>query len=144
MIKLKELIKEDTYSEFLKKEQDVLVKKPSYQEYITQVNPILPKGDKKSVTLFNQRAAEMAWEELKSEQAKKHIEKAVKNSPLPSPWPAGLSRTKNAIVHVMDYIINNRGPRGELQTAISRIGDSVEKRAAQKLLNNPKYGGKLK
>lgn len=144
MIKLVELLKEDTYTDFLKKEQDISLKKPSYQEYVTQVTPVLPRGDKKSEWLFNYHAAEMAWVENKAQQAKKHIAIAVKNNPLPSPWPEGLSRGKNVMTHVMDFIINQKGTRAELQSAISRIRDAVEKRSAQKLMNDPKYGGKLK
>jgi hypothetical protein len=144
MIKLTNLLKEDTFTDFLKKEQDVFLKKPSYQEYITQVSPFLSKGDKKSEWLFNHHAAELAWEENKSQQAKKHIQLSVKNSPLPLPWPDGLTKGKNTITHVMDFIMNQRGSRADLQVAIGKIGDSTEKRTAQKLMNNPKYGGKLK
>ena len=144
MIKLTDLLNEDTFTDFLKKEQEISLKKPSYQEYINQAAPILPKGDKKSEWLFNYHAAEMAWMENKAQQAKKHIEKAVKNNPLPSPWPDGLSRGKNVITHIMDFIINQRGTRAELQSAISRIRDSVEKKSAQKMMNDTKFGGKLK
>lgn len=143
MIKLAELLKEDTYSDFLTKEQGIFMSKPNYSEYVNKVTPILTKGDKKSEWLFNHHAAEIAWEERKIDQAKKHIELAVKNNPLPSPWPNGLSRTNNAITHVLDFIINNRGTRADLQSAISRIGNSIEKRTAQELLNDPDYGGKL-
>jgi len=143
VIKLKDLIKEDTYSEFLKKEQEIFINKPNYSEYVNKVAPLLTKGDKKSEWMFNHHAAEIAWEELKSNEAKKHIAIAVKNNPLPSPWPAGLSRADNSITHILDFIMNKRGTKAELQSAISRIGDSIDKRTAQELINDPKYGGKL-
>lgn len=144
VIKLRDLIKEDTYSEFLRKEQEIFISGPNYSEYINKVRPLMTKGDKKSEWLFNHHAAEIAWEERKANEAKKHIELAVKNNPLPSPWPAGLSRAENAITHILDFIINQRGTRAELQSAISRISEPMEKRTAQELLNDPKYGGKLK
>ena len=143
MIKLKELLTEDTYSDFLAKEQQIFMAKPNYSEYVNRVKPLLTQGDKKSEWLFNHHAAEIAWEEKKPTEAKKHIELAVKNNPLPSPWPNGLSRAKNALTHVLDFIINNRGTKADLQAAISRIGDPTEKRTAQELINDPMYGGKL-
>ena len=144
VIKLKDLLKEDTYSNFLAKEQEIFMKKPTYSEYVNKVRPFLVQGDKKSEWLFNHHAAEIAWEDRRPVDAKRHIEIAVKNNPLPSPWPAGLARSKNAITHILDFIINQRGTKADLQSAISRIGDSLEKRTAQELLNDPKYGGKLK
>jgi hypothetical protein len=51
----------------------------------------------------------------------------------------------NSITFVLDFIINNRGTKKQLQQGIeNKIKDSQEKETAMKLLNDPKYGGKLK
>ncbi len=50
------LLKESKYKEFMEKEQDIFTQKPSYNDYIKQVEPIIPKNDKSSIWLFNHHA----------------------------------------------------------------------------------------
>lgn len=127
------LLKEGKYEEFLEKEQDIFTQKPSYNDYIKQVEPIMPKNDKSSTWLFNHHAAEMAWEENKVSQAKKHIDLAMKNN------------IGNSITFVLDFIINNKGTKEELLQGINQmIPNKIEKETALQLLDDPKYGGKLK
>jgi hypothetical protein len=92
----------------------------------------MPKNDKSSIWLFNHHAAEMAWEENKKSQAKKHIELAMKNN------------IGNSITFVLDFIINNKGTKEELLQGINQmIPNKTEKETALQLLDDPKYGGKL-
>lgn len=135
LIKLQDILLEDAYQEFFAKEQKLfLTNKPSYTEYKAQVDPILPRADERSVWLYNHHAAELAWEERKEPEAKKHIEVAMQHN----------NRMKNGITMVMDFIINKRGDRGALQQRInSEIRNPTEKKTAFKLLNNPKWGGTL-
>jgi hypothetical protein len=127
------LLKEGKYEEFLEKEQDIFTKKPSYNDYIKQVEPIIPEDDKSSTWLFNHHAAEMAWEENKVSQAKKHIDLAMKNN------------IGNSITFVLDFIINNKGTKEQLLQGINQmIPNKTEKETALQLLDDPKYGGKLK
>jgi hypothetical protein len=127
------LLKEGKYEEFLEKEQDIFTQKPSYNDYIKQVEPIMPKNDKSSTWLFNHHAAEMAWEENKVSQAKKHIDLAMKNN------------IGNSITFVLDFIINNKGTKEQLLQGINQmIPNKTEKETALQLLDDPKYGGKLK
>ena len=134
MIKLRDILKEASYQQFFDKEQDYFKQKPSYDDYIKNMSAILPKSDKSSNWLFNHHAAEMAWEDGKSSQAKKHIELAMKNNVV-----------GNSITFVLDFIINNRGTKDQLQQGIEqKITDKEEKKTAMELINDPKYGGKLK
>ena len=134
MIKLRDILKEASYQQFFDKEQDYFKQKPSYDDYIKNMSAILPKSDKSSIWLFNHHAAEMAWEDGKSSQAKKHIELAMKNNVV-----------GNSITFVLDFIINNRGTKDQLQQGIEqKITDKEEKKTAMELINDPKYGGKLK
>jgi len=134
MIRLIDLLKESQYDDFFKKEQEYFLKKPSYNEYIKEMTAILPKEDKSSIWLFNHHAAEIAWEENKLSQAKDHIKLAMENNVI-----------GNSITFVLDFIINNKGTKIQLQQGIDqKIKDSTEKETAIKLLNDPKYGGKLK
>ena len=134
MIKLRDILKESVYQQFFDKEQAYFKQKPSYEDYIKNMSSILPKSDKSSIWLFNHHAAEMAWEDGKSSQAKKHIELAMKNNVV-----------GNSITFVLDFIINNKGTKNQLQQGIEqKITDATEKKTAMELINNPKYGGKLK
>jgi len=135
MIRLKDLLSEATsYEEFFKQEQELFLSKPSYEEYIKQATNILPKSDKGSKWLFNHHAAELAWEDNKQSEAKKHIKIAIDNNTF-----------QNSITYILDFIINNRGTKDELIQGIEKnITDSTEKKTAMKLANDPKYGGKLK
>jgi hypothetical protein len=135
MIKLKDLLKEsDSYKEFFTKEQELFLTKPSYEDYVQQASSILPKSDKKSIWLFNHHAAEVAWEDGKLSDAKKHIDLAMKNNVV-----------GNSITFVLDFIINGKGTKDQLQQGIEqKITDKEEKKTAMELINNPKYGGKLK
>ena len=134
MIKIRDILKESAYQQFFDKEQDYFKQKPSYDDYIKNMSAILPKSDKSSIWLFNHHAAEMAWEDGKSSQAKKHIELAMKNNVV-----------GNSITFVLDFIINNRGTKDQLQQGIEqKITDKEEKKTAMELINDPKYGGKLK
>jgi hypothetical protein len=135
MIKLKDILKEvDSYKEFFDKEQKLFLSKPSYEDYVTQASSILPKSDKGSIWLFNHHAAELAWEDNKSSEAKKHIKIAVDNN-----------KFQNSITFVLDFIINARGTKDQLIQGIEqKISDSVEKKTAMELVNDVKYGGKLK
>lgn len=136
MIRLIDLLKElqEPYKTFFNEEQEYFLKKPSYDEYIKEMSAILPKEDKSSIWLFNHHAAEIAWEENKSSQAKKHIALAMKNNIV-----------GNSITFVLDFIINNKGTKDKLLQGIeSKITDDTEKKTALELLNDPKYGGKLK
>ena len=127
------LLKESKYKEFMEKEQDIFTQKPSYNDYIKQVEPIIPKNDKSSIWLFNHHAAEMAWEENKVSQAKKHIDLAMKYN------------IGNSITFVLDFIINNKGTKEQLSQGINQmIPNKTEKETALQLLDDPKYGGKLK
>jgi hypothetical protein len=46
---------------------------------------------------------------------------------------------------VLDFIINTRGTKDQLIQGIEqKISDSTEKKTAMELVNDPKYGGKLK
>ena len=132
MIKLLDLLKESVYDDFLKKEQDIFTQKPSYNDYVRQIEPIIPKNDKSSIWLFNHHAAEMAWEDNKTSQAKKHIDLAMKNN------------IGNSITFVLDFIINNKGTKEQLLQGINKITDATEKETALSLFKDPKYGGKLK
>ena len=135
VIKLTDLLKEaDSYKEFFDKEQELFLSKPSYEDYVTQASNILPKSDKGSIWLFNHHAAELAWEDNKSSEAKKHIKIAVDNN-----------KFQNSITFVLDFIINTRGTKDQLIQGIEqKISDSTEKKTAMELVNDPKYGGKLK
>jgi hypothetical protein len=136
MIKLVDLLKEDKYKdEFLPKEQEIFKAKPTYSEYITKMVPLLKSfsADKGALHLYNHHAAEIAWEENKTNEAKKHIDIAMKNN-----------KFGNAITHVLDFIINSKGTKDQLKTEIERITDTQEKKTATELLNDPVYGGKLK
>ena len=136
MIRLIDLLKElqEPYKTFFNKEQQYFVKQPSFDDYVKEMGTILPKNDKPSTWLFNHHAAEIAWEEGKSSDAKKHIETAMRNNTV-----------GNSITFVLYFIINNRGTKKQLQQGIeNKIKDSQEKETAMKLLNDPKYGGKLK
>jgi len=132
MIRLIDLLKESVYDDFLKKEQDIFTQKPSYNDYVRQIEPIIPKNDKSSIWLFNHHAAEMAWEDNKTSQAKKHIDLAMKNN------------IGNSITFVLDFIINNKGTKEQLLQGINKITDATEKETALSLFKDPKYGGKLK
>ena len=132
MIRLLDLLKESVYDDFLKKEQDIFTQKPSYNDYVRQIEPIIPKNDKSSIWLFNHHAAEMAWEDNKTSQAKKHIDLAMKNN------------IGNSITFVLDFIINNKGTKEQLLQGINKITDATEKETALSLFKDPKYGGKLK
>jgi hypothetical protein len=135
MIRLTDLLKEvSNYDSFFKKEQEYFITKPSYNEYVKKMEEILPKNDKPSIWLLNHHAAEIAWEEGKKDRAKFHIELAMKNNTV-----------GNSITFVLDFIINAKGTKEELEQDINaKISDSVEKKTALKLLNDPKYGGTLK
>ena len=136
MIRLTDLLKElqEPYKTFFGKEQEYFTKEPSYDDYVKNMNAILPKDDKSSLWLFNHHAAEIAWEENKVSQAKKHIKTAMQNNVI-----------GNSITFVLDFIINNKGSKEQLQQGIeSKIADSTEKKTALELLNDPHYGGKLK
>ena len=51
----------------------------------------------------------------------------------------------NSITFVLDFISNNRGTKDQLQQGIEqKITDKEEKKTAMELINDPKYGGKLK
>jgi hypothetical protein len=132
---ISKVIKEaDSYKEFFDKGQELFLSKPSYEDYITQASNILPKSDKGSIWLFNHHAAELAWEDNKSSEAKKHIKIAVDNN-----------KFQNSITFVLDFIINTRGTKDQLIQGIEqKISDSTEKKTAMELVNDPKYGGKLK
>lgn len=133
-VPVEEALQEDAYNDFFTKEQEYFVTKPSYQDYIKNMEPILPKADKKSIWLYNHHAAELAWEDGKTSEAKKHIDVAVKDNPF-----------QNSVTFVLDYIINNKGTKSNLIQSINdQITDSEEKKTALKLANDAKYGGKLK
>ena len=136
MIRLTDLLKENKYKdEFLPKEQEIFTTKPSYSEYVAKMTPLLKSfsADKGALHLYNHHAAEIAWEENKTNEAKKHIDIAMKNN-----------KVGNAITHVLDFIINNKGTKDQLKVGIERITDTQEKKTATELLNDPAYGGKLK
>ena len=138
MIKLLDILNEITtnpknYNEFKDMEQEIFQKQISYDEYKKSIESILPKNDKKSLWLYNHHAAELAWEAGKEAEAKTHIAAAMKTNPF-----------GNSITNVLDFIINRKGTKSQLTQAMSQIKDKVEKETATKLLNDPKYGGKLK
>lgn len=136
MIKLLDLLREDKYKdEFLPKEQKIFNTKPSYSECVSKMAPLLKafNADKGALHLYNHHAAEIASEENKPNEAKNHIDIAIKNN-----------KFGNAITYVLDFIINNKGTRDQLKVGIERITDAQEKKTATELLNDPAYGGKLK
>jgi predicted Zn-dependent protease len=137
MIKLLDILNEiatnpKNYDEFKDIEQEMFLKGISYDEYKKGIEVILPKNDKGSLWLYNHHAAELAWEAGKEAEAKKHIANAMKNNPF-----------GNSITNVLDFIINKKGTKSQLKQAMSQIKDKIEKDTATKLLNDPKYGGKL-
>jgi len=131
---IRKILKESEYQQFFDKEQEYFITRPTYKDYVDSMTAILPKSDKKSIWLFNHHAAELAWEDGKSSEAKKHIEVAMKNNVV-----------GNSITFVLDFIINNRGTKDQLRQGIDvKIKDTTEKKTALELLDDPKYGGKLK
>ena len=104
-----------------------------YDEYVKQISVIFPKNDKSSTWLFNHHAAQIAWEQNKIPQAKKHIKTAMENNII-----------GNSLTNIYDFIINNRGTKNDLKREIEQtVYDKIEKKGAIEILNSPIWGKKL-